>query len=385
VTKQKVHPLGWLFVLEIFMVYLINMRKTIFFLLILSLFYLPKIAFGFVSSEVINHQAPAVYFYPQEFDKLVLDLTVPSGTCCGTDTLKAITIQNNGLAIDVRDIEKFKLWADEGKTGFQGMGIDAELGTFIFYSQNNSWYLKDLNQAVPQTGLRIFVSAEIGRGATNGTTFQMKIPQLSDQNQSGDFNLGDLGIFLESKNNGPNNGAVINSYQQTIYASTYDELAPKSVVTNPKDNATITNESYKILGVARDQGGSVPKWVKISINDVWHDATPTSSNYTTWEYNWQNIAEGTYNLKTQSADWLGNVETAGEGITVQVAFPAPPAEEPVIEEEIIEEEEEPSEEKPISEMTIAELKAKIAEIQEQIIELLTQLIQFYQSQIAQLQ
>jgi len=209
--------------------------------------------------------------------------------------------------------------------------------------------------------------------------------------------LGDLGIFLESKNNGPSNGAVINSYQQTIYAAAYDELAPKSVITDPKDNSTITAESYKILGQARDQGGSTPQWVKISINPstssgqvAWHSVTSTSSNYLTWEYNWQNIAEGTYTLKTQSADWSGNAETVGEGITVTVAFPAPPpaeeeeeVEEPVVEEPAVEEPVE--EEKSISEMTIEELKAKIAEIQQQIITLLTQLIQTLQQQITQIQ
>ena len=351
---------------------------------------------GFTTSEVINHQVADGYFYLQEFDKLVLDLTIPSGNCCQADILKAITIQNLGLAIDARDIEKLTLWADEGKTGFQGMGIDAELGTFIFYSQNNSWYLKDLNQAILQTGQRLFVSAEIRYGAVNGVTFQMRIPQLSDQNQAGIFDLGDLGIFLESKNNGPSNGAVINSYQQTIYAAAYDELAPKSVIIDPKDNSTIAAENYKILGQARDQGGSTPQWVKISINPstssgqvAWHSVTSTSSNYLTWEYNWQNISEGTYTLKTQSADWLGNTETIGEGITITVAFPLPPAEEeeeveePIIEEPAVEEPVE--EEKSISEMTIAELKAKISEIQQQIITLLTQLIQTLQQQITQIQ
>jgi len=358
--------------------------KPLIFIFVIGLIFLPRIAFGFTASQVVNHQAPAVYFYPKEFDKLVLDLTIPSGSCCGTDVLKAVTIQNTGSAVDIRDIDKLKLWRDEGKTGFQGMGIDKELGEFIFYSQNNSWYLKDLNQTIPLEGLRIFVSAETRQGAVNGTTFQMKIPQLSDQNQSGTFDLGDLGIFLESKNNGPSDGAIINSYQQTIYAFLYDELSPKTVITDPKDNSTITAESYKILGLARDQGGSTPQWVKIRINDVWYDVNPTSSNYGTWEYNWQNITEGDYTLKTQSADWLGNIEIVGEGITVTVAFPAPPAEE---EEEV--EKTPPSPEategKAISEMTVEELKAKITEIQQKIIELLTQLIQLIQSQISQLQ
>jgi len=260
------------------------------------------------------------------------------------------------------------------------------LGTFIFYSQNNSWYLKDLNETIPVQGLRIFVSAEIYRGATDSKTLQIKIPQFSDQNQSGNFDLGDLGIFLESKNNGPTDGNVVNSYTQTIRAFTYDELPPKSVITDPKDSSAITAQNYKILGLARDRGGSTPQWVKIAINNTWYNVTSTSSNYGTWEYNWQDIAEGTYILKTQSADWIGNIETPGEGITVNVISPAPsvPVEEPPATPEPPAGEEEIVPEKPITQMTVGELKAKIAEIQQQIITLLTQLIQLYQSQIANL-
>ena len=365
--------------------------KHLIFIFVIGLIFLPGVVSGFTVSQVVNHQAPEVYFYPQEFDKLVLDSTIPSGVSGQEDFLKAITLQNTGSAIDIREIDKIKLWKDEGKTGFQGMGVDEELGDFTFYSQNNSWYLNNLNQAIPITGLRIFISLEIYYGAVNNKTFQMKIPLLSDQNQSGNFDLGDLGIFLESENNGPTDGNILNSYRQTTYAAIIDSLVPKSVITDPEDGSEITTENYKILGMARDQGGSTPQWVKLSINDVWYEVLPTSSNYLTWEYNWQNIAEGTYILKTQSADWLGNVETVEEGITVTIAFPSAEeeeeVEEPVEEEEEIEEEEveeEVEEEKLISEMTIEELKAEIAEIQQRIIDFLTQLIQLIQYQITQL-
>lgn len=370
-----------------------TMKKYTFILLITVFISVPAIVFGFTVSQIINHQAPEAYFYPQEFDKLVLDLTIPSGTCCGTDILKAITLQNTGSAIDIREIDKIKLWKDEDKSGFQGMGIDKELGTFIFYSQNNSWYLSNLNETIPTDGLRIFASAEIRTGAVNGTTFQMKIPQLFDQNQAGNFDLGDLGIFLESKNNGPTDGAILNSFRQTISASVIDFLPPESVIISPKDKDQITAANYLIQGLSRDRGGSTPQWLKISINPStgsgqvnWQDVTPTSSNYATWQYNWQNIAEGTYILKTQSADWMGNIETPGEGIIVSVISSAPSVQ---VEEKIKEGEETgkapPSpgatEGKAISEMTIEELKAKITEIQQKIIELLTQLIQLYQAQL----
>ena len=338
-------------------------------------FFLTNFTQAALSTDFTKYDVPSSYFYPQEFDELVMDLTIPSGIE-GEDKFQAITLQNNGLARDFYDIEKVKLWSDSGPSGFQGMEVDKDLGTFTS-SGLNSWYLSNLSEEVPAQGLRIFVSLEISKNATSRRTIQMEIPKLVDSNNNGLFELGDLGVFMESKNNGPIDQEIINPYSQEIRTFVIDNLSPKTVITAPKDGATLTaGRSYVIKGVARDQGGSTPAWVQLGINDTWHDVIATGSNYLTWEYNWQDIKEGTYQLKTKSADWLGNTEDPRDGGVITVT-----KETPVVQPSS---EVTPPAEKPISEMTAEELKAKIIEIQQKIIELLKQLIQLIQQQIAEL-
>lgn len=366
-------------------------------ILILGFLMFPQIGLAFVSSDVVNEQAPEAYFYPLEFDKLIMDLTIPSGIAGEQDTLKALTLKNQGSARDLSDIEKIKIWKDEGKQGFQGMGIDKELGTFTFYSPNYSWYVKDLNEPVPPEGLRLFISTEIRRQATSNRTFQFKIPLFFDKNQNATFDLGDLGIFLESGNNGPVDKEIINTPRQTIRSFLIDNLAPKTVIVDPKDGAVVTTTSYKILGMARDQGGSSPRWVKIGINNTWYDVVATGQNFATWEYEWKNIEEGEYTLQTKSADWLGNNEIPKEEIVITVSTKA--LEEPVEEEKEKEIEEEISvpesvpeikeeiaeKEKPVKEMTIEDAKVKITEIKKQIEDLKKRLVQLLKQKIIEIQ
>ncbi len=356
-------------------------------ILIISIIFIlcgSGLAQALVLDDFVNNQAPSAYFYPQEFDKLVMDLTI-SSVIDGTDKLSAITIKNTGTTKNRDDIEKFKLWKDADEPGFQGMGKDKELGTFTYYASDISWYLSGLEESVPAEGLRIFISAEIAKNPTSNRSLQIQIPSLSDKNNNGIFDLGDLGIFMESKNNGLIDEAIVNSYSQTIRDFVIDNLAPKTVITDPEDNSIITTESYFIKGVSRDQGGSTPSWVKISINDGdWQEVEAIGSNYSTWQYLWQNYTEGVFTIKTQSEDWIGNRETIGDEITVSVDFPEEPGEEEEPEEEAEEEiieEEVTEEEKLISEMTEQELKAKIIEVQQKIIELLKQLIQLIQSEL----
>ena len=170
----------------------------------------------------------------------------------------------------------------------------------------------------------------------------------------------------------------------------FDDIPPVSSLIAPADGEIITTSNYTIEGTAFDTGGSSPAWVKVGINDVWYEVDVIGQSFSTWEYQWIDISEGIYMIKTKSADWIGNTEIPEEGITVTVSFEVlveeeeEEVEEPVEEEEEVEEEveEEIEEEKPISEMTITELKAKIIEIQQQIIALITQLIELFQQRIS---
>jgi hypothetical protein len=329
-----------------------------------------------IITDFVNNEAPSAYFYSQEFDKLVLDITIPSGIIGQEDKLSALTIKNNGTARERDDIAKFKLWKDAGQSGFQGMGKDEELGTLIYYSPNISWYLSDLNAVVPASGLRIFVSAEIAKSPTASRFIKMQIPSLYDENGNKAFNLGDAGVFMESKNNGPEGTAgLVNSFSQTIRTFLIDNLDPVSVITDPKDRSVITSETYTIKGEGRDQGGSTPAWVKVSINNgSWVDVNSIGSNYSTWEYQWQDIRQGDYTIRTQSADWIGNIEAEGDSVSITVEFPNQPEPKPKPEPE--------PEPEPLTE--IEQLQEKIKQVQQQIIELLNQLIQIYLAQLSSL-
>lgn len=296
------------------------MKKVVIFL-ILSLAFVSLPVRAAETVAVTNTGAPEITIYPSEFDKLVMDFTV--GKADGTaDTLKALTLDNEGTARNFTDISKVVVWADAGPAGFQGMEIDKKLGEAARYETANYWYLSGLSETVPASGLRIFVSLETaGKGSIVGNkTVQMQVQPLSDSGMAGQFDLGDTGIFL----NGGKGLAtpVLNPSVQTISYSNYDRSGPKTVVTDPADGEMLGASSYKIKGMARDQGGSTPANVSISITkggaaDAWVNVTNTGENFSAWEYDWLGIVDGTYTIKTQGMDWIGNTATGG-GITVTV-------------------------------------------------------------------
>ncbi|MFA5128352.1 MAG: Ig-like domain-containing protein [Patescibacteria group bacterium] len=288
------------------------------------IFFLIIAGFSAQASETItvtNTSAPTAIFYPSEFDKLVMDFTIARADGAA-DVLNALTLKNEGTAWGW-DISKVVVWADIGPTGFQGMDIDKKIGEAVRYETGGYWYLQALQETVPATGLRIFVSIETASRSviSSNKTMQMKVPALEDSGTIGRFDLGDTGLFLAGTT-GVSEG-ILNPHVQTIWPSNYDASAPKTVITSPSGGATLTGSSYKIMGTSRDQGGSTPASVQILISSgssagSWVDVTNTGTNYSTWEYNWTNISDGTYTIKTQGSDWIGNVETLGEGITVTV-------------------------------------------------------------------
>ena len=152
-----------------------------------------------------------------------------------------------------------------------------------------------------------------------------------------------------------------------------DDIAPTSLITDPKDGATIlAGKDYIIKGDSSDTGGSSVKEVEISFDQGknWLKAEAMEGNKNngfTWKFIWSKPAVGDYQLITRTTDWVGNIETPGTGIKVRIVN----QETPVIE-------------KPISQMSVEELKAKIAETQQKIIELLSQLIQLIQQEITKL-
>jgi hypothetical protein len=296
------------------------MKKIVFALIFLLT--IPWIPVGAAETiTVTNTGAPAVTFYPSEFDKLVMDFTVARADGAA-DVLNALTLQNDGTAWGW-DISKVVVWADAGAAGFQGLAVDEKLGEATRYETGGYWYLMGLQKAVPASGLRIFVSMETASKSVivSNRSVQMKVSPLIDSGTVGRFELGDAGIFFAGVT-GVASG-IVNPSVQTIWVSNYDTSAPKTVITSPEAGSIITTSTFKITGVARDQGGSTLATLQIPINSgstagAWVDVTNTGTNYDSWEYNWTNISDGTYTIKTQGADWLGNLETVGAGTAVTV-------------------------------------------------------------------
>ena len=177
---------------------------------------------------------------------------------------------------------------------------------------------------------------------------------------------------IDASNNYSDISNVVSCFVPSVVVPT-DKIAPTSLITDPKDGATIlAGKDYIIKGDSSDTGGSSVKEVEISFDQGknWFKTeamTENKNNGFSWKFTWSKPVVGDYQLITRTTDWVGNIETPGTGIKVKVAS----QETPVIE-------------KPISQMSVEELKAKIAETQQKIIELLSQLIQITQEQINQL-
>jgi len=349
-------------------------------------------ALAFTASEVTNYGAPYQFVYKQEFDKLVLDVVLPSGNVGQDDILQALTIQSSGTIKDYYDVRKFILWSDNDEQGFNGMGVDNKLGEFTFYSDGSYWLADNLNVEVPTQGLRVFVSAETSTGPTSSRFFKMRISGFRNDNQSEQYDLGDLGVFLASGNNGPTDDAVVNLLSQSVRVFVVDELVPKAVVSTPLNNEVIVNNSYTIKGLVKDQGGSNIAWLKLGIaladtpDDItWYDISLGSSIGTAeqaWEYQWQDIEEGTYVLKTKSADTNYGEGISDRIVTVTVDFPEPePEPEPDPEPTPSPTPDpEPDPEEPAQD-PVAILKAQIELIQQQIVALISQLIELITAQL----
>lgn len=284
--------------------------------------------------------------------------------------------------------------APQGTSGTAGYTVGSSTGTI------GALTFSGQTITVPITALANTQTITVVYGSGGGTS-SARVQSISGRG-------GTVSFTVSSKSSAGGTLTAISS-SPTIQVVDYPEpdgTPPVSKLTTPVNGEVITTSSYTIEGTAEDSGGTTPAgvaWVKVGINPstssgqaTWLETTSVGQGFSIWKYEWQDIAEGSYVIQTKSADWQGNNETPGEGVTVTVSFET--EEEEIEEEEVVEEEptptspepeeeaveEEEVEEKPISEMTAAELREKIKEIQLQIIELLTQLVQLIKEQIAEL-
>jgi len=107
---------------------------------------------------------------------------------------------------------------------------------------------------------------------------------------------------------------------ETKYVSV-DNVPPLSIIRSPQDGAVLKGADYSISGVVTDGTGSGVALVEVSTDggDTWNDATLSGdTGHEGFSYEWSLSVSGTFNLMSRATDEVGNQESPGSGITVNV-------------------------------------------------------------------
>jgi hypothetical protein len=253
-------------------------------------------------------------FYNYTFNNFVFDVTLASGAT--SDTLNAFTVQQISSALEDFDFRNVILWSDAADPGFQGYWLDKPLGTMQSNNVCGCFYLNSLSEPIPSSGLRLFVSLEVVGGARDGRRVQFSLGKLDDKDSDGVFDLGESGVFVASKNNGPTDDAVVDVTSHRLTNRTNDGLPPLTVITSPAYNEVIYRDSFIIKGVAKDQGKSSPMTVDVIIDGNVFPVVAKEGGYATWEYEWKDIPDGKHTIKVQGSDFYGNSGVSSRALTI---------------------------------------------------------------------
>jgi len=249
----------------------------------------------------INHVTDG-RFYPLHFDQLAFDFNL-----IGSNILTALTIDNVGF-YENQGIEKLCLYLDAGSEGFQGMGVDSDLGCATWSESFNYWYWDDLFEAIAGT-TRFFVTIETNNFSRD-LTVQLKVPAFNDKNANGFFDEGDNGVFFFDDLLGVPAEDLMDS---SVFILDYrdgggDIFLPKVVATNIFDGDYIhAGIYYSIEGLAKDQGGLSVIDVEVCIDDKCEKATGYDSEFASWYYDWDLTDQGYHLIYFTAKDTNSNV------------------------------------------------------------------------------
>lgn len=309
-------------------------KKIIFSSLVFLLSAIP--VFAFVSSDIKDNSSYSdIRVYNYDFDILLIDVVIPDNAG-EQDILQALTVYNTRSADDT-DISKVTLWTDDGDGVWQGYMIDNKIADAVKIDSRR-WVFTNLNVVIPVGGLHIYVSAETDTDVTTDQRMQFSIDRLIDANSDGAYNSGDVGLFVESDNDGPVGDGFVSNFVYSLENRSGDMLPPKAAISNIKngDSFEITDE-FVISGFSKDRMRGATSSVRISLvstgNDPnWKDANSLTANFATWDYAYFNLAVGDYNLQTFVSDGDGN-SVISDLITISFTEPIIEPEEPVEPEE----------------------------------------------------
>lgn len=278
------------------------MNKFITILLIFTFLALPNLCFGFQKNSIILNTVPENTYYAGTYDNLVLDFNF---IALKPDTLQAISLKNTGQSSYTVQIKDMYLWQDKGKTGFQGIGIDQNLGKFNYSESFGTWAIEGLDVQIWDMS-RFFVTVDTFYEIPEPGTIKMQIPVFFDLNTNNKYDLGDKGVFMQSGDNGPIDMAAENNDYQKFSNNNFDSFAPQINISNLKNGSIINNNNFVIKGFVRDQGNNNINNLMININDQEYKINDYNPQDHSWSYNWSNIIDGQYSVQVEAEDDFGN-------------------------------------------------------------------------------
>ncbi len=118
------------------------------------------------------------------------------------DLLRRLDVFTDGTAVAGFHIDRLELWADDGDAAFDS-AIDPRVGELLFTGKR--WQITGLGWPVPLSSLRLFVTCDVSEFAFDNATVHVSIPTLPD-----------VGIGMESANDGPLDSKASNPWTQTV-------------------------------------------------------------------------------------------------------------------------------------------------------------------------
>ena len=131
---------------------------------------------GMVSSQIQVHDVASGNIFAGSIRNLCLDFTAPANGYVA-DELQKLNIVNFGTAANQTDVAAVEAWADDGDGVFDPQ-VDTRLGGLVF--TGNRWELTALAEAVPLSGLRLFITTDLTAGATVGATIRLGLADDTD-------------------------------------------------------------------------------------------------------------------------------------------------------------------------------------------------------------
>jgi hypothetical protein len=295
------------------------MKKTLTFfsfIFLLGIFLVPSSVSAAQEAQItLNSFVQEYYLYSKTTDNLVLDFSL---TVTEADTLNDLVVQNNGDAKNSTDIADIILWLDDGNDVYDGFGVDTELATGSSNSVK-SWSFVDLDVALEADSTsRFYVTVSLTQNGTEGSSFMFALSGYNDMNSNTVFDANEFGVFLESGYEIPDQSLEMTTFAKYNRRG-FDPIAPKVVIDNLSDGETVIGDSYVINGRSRESGGSGIDDIEICINTDCLSASNEDVDFESWQYSWQNISEGDYEIYAKATDNNGNTrETEKIVVTFQL-------------------------------------------------------------------